>query len=81
MNRKQTQQQRTRIHLPNISKNTDIKNNINVLYFAFTNLSFMKLEIIIACGFRNRAYFYRKFTEIHNCSPKDFKEQKRKEQV
>jgi len=38
-------------------------------------------EIIIACGFRNRAYFYRKFTEMHNCSPKDFKEQKRKEQV
>jgi AraC-like DNA-binding protein len=33
-------------------------------------------EIIVACGFRNRAYFYRKFTEIHNCSPKDFKEQK-----
>jgi ligand-binding sensor domain-containing protein/AraC-like DNA-binding protein/signal transduction histidine kinase len=38
-------------------------------------------EIIIACGFRNRAYFYRRFTEIHNCSPKDFKEQKREEQV
>jgi AraC-like DNA-binding protein len=36
-------------------------------------------EIIIACGFRNRAYFYRRFTEIHNCSPKDFKEQKREE--
>lgn len=33
------------------------------------------LEIMNDCGFRNKAYFYREFAKIHNCSPKDFRTQ------
>lgn len=30
-------------------------------------------EIMYDCGFHNKAYFYREFSRIHNCSPKDFR--------
>lgn len=30
-------------------------------------------EIMLECGFHNKAYFYREFAKIHNCSPKDFR--------
>lgn len=30
-------------------------------------------EIMIECGFHNKAYFYREFAKIHNCSPKDYR--------
>ena len=30
-------------------------------------------EIIIECGFHNKAYFYREFSKRYNCSPKDFR--------
>ena len=33
-------------------------------------------EIILECGFHNKAYFYREFAKLHNCSPKDFRAQK-----
>lgn len=33
------------------------------------------LEIMNDCGFRNKAYFYREFAKLHNCSPKDFRMQ------
>lgn len=36
-------------------------------------------EIMNECGFRNKAYFYREFAKIHNCSPKDFRTQSNKE--
>lgn len=31
------------------------------------------LEIMNECGFRNKAYFYREFAKLHNCSPRDFR--------
>ncbi|MGM9699777.1 MAG: two-component regulator propeller domain-containing protein [Prevotella sp.] len=31
-------------------------------------------EIVGLCGFRNRAFFYREFTTLHNCSPKEYRE-------
>lgn len=30
-------------------------------------------EIVSLCGFRNRAFFYREFAALHNCSPKEFR--------
>lgn len=30
-------------------------------------------EIMYDCGFHNKAYFYREFSRLHNCSPKDFR--------
>lgn len=33
-------------------------------------------EIMQECGFHNKAYFYREFTKVHNCSPKDYRQQK-----
>ena len=30
-------------------------------------------EIMYDCGFHNKAYFYREFAKLHNCSPKDFR--------
>lgn len=30
-------------------------------------------EIMYDCGFHNKAYFYREFTKLHNCSPKDYR--------
>lgn len=32
-------------------------------------------EIMYDCGFHNKAYFYREFSRLHNCSPKDFRQQ------
>lgn len=32
-------------------------------------------EIMGECGFRNKAYFYREFAKLHQCSPKDFRKQ------
>ncbi|MBO1362894.1 helix-turn-helix domain-containing protein [Prevotella sp. A2931] len=30
-------------------------------------------EIIADCGFRNRSFFYREFSKLHGCSPKDYR--------
>jgi len=30
-------------------------------------------EIMSDCGFHNKAYFYRLFQKVHNCSPKDYR--------
>lgn len=31
-------------------------------------------EIMYECGFRNKAYFFREFSKIYNCTPKEYRE-------
>lgn len=34
-------------------------------------------EIMLQCGFHNKAYFFRIFQETHNCSPKEYRQNRR----
>ncbi len=32
-------------------------------------------EIMNECGFRNKAYFYREFSKVYCCTPKEYRNQ------